>query len=127
MWLDRAVKWLLPREDHFFDLLDRGADAMVLAGRLVGKCRKAPSLAARSPLIQRTEDAGPARDHCNHAHRIEHDADQVFRKNTAYLFKHEKDAIKLIIFKEFLEELENTTDVLDDLANAIENVLIKNA
>ena len=25
MWIDRAVKWLLPREEHFFDLLERGA------------------------------------------------------------------------------------------------------
>ena len=25
MWLDRAVKWLLPREEHFFDLLERGS------------------------------------------------------------------------------------------------------
>ena len=25
MWIDRAVKRLLPREEHFFDLLERGA------------------------------------------------------------------------------------------------------
>ena len=27
----------------------------------------------------------------------------------------------------FLEELEHTTDVMDDLANAVENVVLKNA
>jgi uncharacterized protein Yka (UPF0111/DUF47 family) len=215
MWLDRAIKWLLPREDHFFDLLDRGADTMVHAGTLVEQCIKAPTLEARQPIIQQMEDAEHAadrvisdvyealnrtfvtpldrsdiyalatglenvvdcmhactmyirthnmealpngaqelavqirecssqlgqsvklmrqlrehatvREHCNHAHRIEHDADVVFRTNTAALFKQEKDAIRLMIFKEFLEELEHTTDILDDLANAIENVLIKNA
>lgn len=26
MWIDRAVRWLLPREEHFFDQLERGAE-----------------------------------------------------------------------------------------------------
>src|SRR5690348_16648363 len=32
MWLDRAVKWLLPREAHFFDLLERGSASVLRSG-----------------------------------------------------------------------------------------------
>ncbi len=39
MWIDRAVKWLLPREEHFFDLIERGAarahEISALLGRLL--------------------------------------------------------------------------------------------
>lgn len=215
MWLDRAVKWLLPREDHFFDLLERGAETMLKAGGLLEACIKAPTLAERVPLVDQVEEAEHVADrvihdvyealnrtfvtpldrsdiyalatslenavdciyacavyikthemqdlpsgsvelaahihqcsqemgqsvkllrnlrehatirrHCDSTHRIESDADKVFRSNTGALFRNEKDPIRLIMFKEFLEELEHTTDVLDDVANAMENVLIKNA
>jgi uncharacterized protein len=38
MWIDRVVKWLLPREEHFFDLLQRGACLAHEAGALLAEC-----------------------------------------------------------------------------------------
>jgi uncharacterized protein Yka (UPF0111/DUF47 family) len=38
MWIDRAVKWLLPREEHFFDLLERGAALAGEIGVLLTDC-----------------------------------------------------------------------------------------
>jgi uncharacterized protein Yka (UPF0111/DUF47 family) len=38
MWIDRVVKWLLPREEHFFDLLERGADLAHEIGTLLAEC-----------------------------------------------------------------------------------------
>src|SRR3954462_12753643 len=38
MWIDRAVKWLLPREEHFFDLLERGAAYALESGSLLTAC-----------------------------------------------------------------------------------------
>ena len=38
MWIDRAVKWLLPREEHFFDLLQRGAGLAHEIGTLLAEC-----------------------------------------------------------------------------------------
>ena len=32
MWLDRAIKWLLPRESHFFDFLDGLAERALVSG-----------------------------------------------------------------------------------------------
>lgn len=43
------------------------------------------------------------------------------------MFRNERDAIRLLKFKEFLEGLERTLDVCDDVANAVETILIKNA
>ena len=42
------------------------------------------------------------------------------------MFKVEKDAIRLLKNKEFLEGLEVTLDACDDVANALEALVIKN-
>ena len=50
MWIDRAVKWLLPREEHFFDLLERGAGLAREIGVLLTDCCAA-SLEERESLV----------------------------------------------------------------------------
>ncbi len=63
MWIDRAVKWLLPREEHFFDLLERAAALAREVGLLLAECcASAPE--QREALIGRM-------------HQIEHEADNV--------------------------------------------------
>ena len=53
MWLDRAIKWLLPREQHFFDLLEKGASYARQSGEqfLLFCGEKNPS--ARLAIIER--------------------------------------------------------------------------
>ena len=64
MWIDRAVKWLLPREEHFFDLLERGAArAHEISALLVDCCQAGPQ-AEREAIVERM-------------HRVEHEADRV--------------------------------------------------
>jgi uncharacterized protein Yka (UPF0111/DUF47 family) len=50
MWIDRAVKWLLPREEHFFDLLERGAGLAREISVLLTDCCAA-SLEERESLV----------------------------------------------------------------------------
>lgn len=70
--------------------------------------------------------AGDAiRGSCRLVRAIEHDADQVFRRRVAELFDRQKDAIRLIQHKEFLEGLENAVDACAAAANTLEGVLIK--
>jgi uncharacterized protein Yka (UPF0111/DUF47 family) len=52
MWIDRAVKWLLPREEHFFDLLERGACLAREIGDLLAECCAA-SPGDREALVAR--------------------------------------------------------------------------
>ena len=215
MWLDRAVKWLLPREEHFFDLLERGADHALQSGALLVACCEDKSAADRAVIVDRMTEEEHAGDrvihavyealnktfvtpldrsdiyalataleeitdrvhstvmqtvvhameevppgsleiakivyqacerlqsavkllramkeldaiktHCKAIGQLEHDGDQVFRQNVGRLFKVEKDAVRLIKSKEFLEGLEKTLDACDDVANALEALVIKNA
>ncbi|MFO0758486.1 MAG: DUF47 family protein [Byssovorax sp.] len=215
MWLDRAVQWLLPREEHFFDLLERGSASAKKSSAILLECCDAKTAADRMSAIERmTEeehaadrvihevyealnktfvtpldrtdiyslatdlenitdlvnrtmmqitlhalddlppgsrelavkigeacaeiDAGvkllrgmkqldEIRRHCKAIGKIEHDGDQIFRKTVAEMFKSEKDAIKLLKNKEFLEALEMTIDACDDVSNALEALVIKNA
>src|SRR4051794_6423408 len=64
MWIDRAVKWLLPREEHFFDLLERGADCALRCSDLLDACCREPTAAGREAIVARMND-------------VEHEADRV--------------------------------------------------
>ena len=63
MWIDRAVKWLLPREEHFFDLLERGAGLVREIGVLLDDCC-ASRCVDREAMVARM-------------HQLEHDSDDV--------------------------------------------------
>jgi hypothetical protein len=214
MWLDRAVKWLLPREEHFFDLLERGAQSALKSSAILVECCKATTADERVEIVARITDEEHVgdkvihevydalnrtfvtpmdrsdiyklatdlenitdcvhstvmqisvhaieefpdgslelaekvhlacveidgavkllramkqldviRSHCKKINQLEHDGDQVFRSTVAEMFKSEKDAIRLLKNKEFLEGLEWTLDACDDVGNALETLVIKN-
>jgi uncharacterized protein len=215
MWLDQVVKWLLPREEHFFDLLERGSCSALKSSLLLTECCEAKSTEERQGLIEKMTDeehtadrviqevyealnktfvtpldrsdiyalatdlenvtdrvhgtvmqisthaiddlppgsadlaakikaacqemdagvkllrsmkqADKIRACCKAITQLEHDGDQVFRATVGEMFKTEKDAIRLLKNKEFLEGLERTLDACDDVANALETLVIKNA
>jgi uncharacterized protein len=64
MWIDRAVKWLLPRETHFFDLIERGAARAYEIGALLADCCAAASRDDREAIVERIR-------------QVEHEADRV--------------------------------------------------
>ena len=215
MWLDHIIKWMLPREDHFFDLLERGAKCAQKCSAMLVECCSQITYEERSAIVERmrdveheadkiivevyealnktfvtpidrsdiyalasdleehtddmfalalqvvvhaietlpdgsidlarliqkaTEDVAQAvsllrslkrmpeiRTFCKSIAQIEHDGDQIFRLRTAELFRNERDAITLIKHKEFLEGLERSLDRCDDVANALENIVIKHS
>ena len=66
-------------------------------------------------------------DHCIEINRLEDSADQLVRSTIADLFQTEKDPIALIKLKEIYELLELTTDYCEDVADALQNVVVKNS
>lgn len=66
-------------------------------------------------------------DSCTRISSIENQADDVFDRAVADLFLYERDAIKLIKYKEVLAALETATDMCEDVANIMETILVKNA
>lgn len=213
-FLDRAVKLLLPREDSFFDLLERGAACAAESGELlVSLCESKTSddrsaaltklravehkadavihetyealnktfvtpidradiftlandleaivdlahatgmqivvhaiddlpsgggelarliqsagneVRAGVGLLRNMKGLDRIRDHAKKLSTLEHDGDEIYRARVAALFKEEKDAIRLIQHKEFLEGLESALDACDHVGTALTAVVIKN-
>lgn len=61
----------------------------------------------------------------NEVRRLEHEADVIHFKAVGQLFDDEADPIALIKWKEILNFLETATDRCDDVANLLENVVVK--
>jgi predicted phosphate transport protein (TIGR00153 family) len=57
--------------------------------------------------------------------RLEHEADQIHLKAVSQLYDEERDPITLIKWKEILDYLEKATDRCDDVANLLDNVVVK--
>ncbi len=57
--------------------------------------------------------------------RLENEADRVHQKAVGQLFDEERDPIIVMKWKEILDLLENATDRCEDVANLLENVVVK--
>lgn len=215
MWIDRAVQWLLPREDRFFELLTQGADCALASSRLLLDCCLAGTFKERVELVVKIGEAEHAADkvirdvyealnrtfvtpidrsdiymlateledisdavhatglqvamysmdvvpsgsselaaiiqtacerlqkavgllrtlkrgheirtHCEAVRELERDGDKIFRAEMSAMFKNETNAVALLKHKEFLEGLEHTLDVCENVANILETIVLKNA
>ncbi|MCX6735178.1 MAG: DUF47 family protein [Candidatus Peregrinibacteria bacterium] len=58
-------------------------------------------------------------------HELEDQADVIFAKSISKLFTEEKDPINVIKFKDILENMENTMDKFQKVADIIEGILVK--
>ena len=68
----------------------------------------------------------PLLDHCIEINRLENKADHLVRAAIADLFDKETNPIAIIKLKEIYEFLEQTTDCCEDVADALQNVIVKN-
>ena len=121
---------------HLDDVIDGIEDAvhrMVsyrlerIPATMVELCRIVHSCAAE---IQRAFEAlskgQKVMQHCIEINRLEEVADQLVRNAVSELFQNEKDPITLMKLKEVYEFLEQTTDACEDVADALQNVVVKN-
>ena len=122
---------------HLDDVLDGIEDAVhrMVAYRLteipstvVELCRIVQSCAV---TLQKAFDAlaknGRLVEHCIEINRLEEVADQLVRSAVSELFQAEKDPIEIFKLKEIYEFLEQTTDACEDVADALQNVTVKNS
>ena len=66
-------------------------------------------------------------EHCIEINRLENEADHIVRGLVTNLFEHEKDCITLIKIKEIYEFLEATMDHCEDVADVLQNTVVKNS
>lgn len=73
------------------------------------------------------EKGGPILSHCIEINRLENEADRLGRSAVVDLFNNEKDPITLIKLKEVYEFIEATIDSCEDVADVLQNVVVKNS
>ena len=67
------------------------------------------------------------RDQIISVHALENEGDRLYRHFIGQLYAEEKDAIRLMKYSSIYNELEQTIDKAEDLMNAIESIVLKQA
>jgi uncharacterized protein len=94
--------------------------AVQLGEMIASACR------ALDTAIHALEAKKSVMEACIEVNRLENEADAVERTMLARLFSSDTDAIGLMKLKELYELLEGTTDRCEDVADAIQNIAVKN-
>ena len=63
--------------------------------------------------------------HCNNIKNYEQQADKLYRRAIAELFETNTDAIEVIKLKEIYENFESSLDKCQDVADIIEDIVLK--
>ncbi|MFT3743377.1 MAG: DUF47 family protein [Pyrinomonadaceae bacterium] len=71
------------------------------------------------------KDAKGMEQHLLDIQRLENDADDIYFRAMANLFKNSTDAVRVIKWKELYEILENGTDRCESVGNIIESIILK--
>lgn len=116
--LDRAINRMFiykidpqtPTIIKFYSLIEESVEEVVKAVKLL-KNKKAVKLMSQS---------------FEKINFLENKTDQLNRLSLTKLFETEKDPIMVIKLKEIYETLESVTDRCEDVANALETIIIKN-
>ena len=121
---------------HLDDVMDGIEDAAhrMVAYRLetipplvVELCKVIHVSASNSKGLLALNADAPLIECCIEINRQEDMVDQLVRRAIAELFVSERDPIRLIKFKEIYESLEETTDRCEDVADVLQNVVVKNS
>ncbi len=97
--------------ENFFDLCAVSLQALM-------EVNKAVSLMKKPNLIN---------PHLRKIHDLEDEGDKIFYDAITNLFKKEKNAVKIIKFKDLYERAESLTDKSQDVAILIEGIVVKHA
>ena len=97
-------------------------DDMVRLSEVVHACA-----AAMTRAFQALEKDGPIMEHCIEINRLENEGDGIGRSAVANLFDNEPNAITVIKLKECYDILESTIDSCEDVADVLQNVVVKNS
>jgi uncharacterized protein len=92
--------------------------AMIKLSEIVASCARALKAA-----FEALENNGPSIE----INRLENEADLIGRASVVDLFNKEKDPITLIKLKEVYEFFEGTIDSCEDVADVLQNVVVKNS
>jgi len=102
--------------------LDSIPPVMVTLAELVEACAKAMKCAMAA--LEKNEGT---QEHCIEINRLENEADRIGRSAIVDLLNNEKDPIRVIKLKEIYDYFEQTVDACEDVADVVQNVVVKNS
>jgi predicted phosphate transport protein (TIGR00153 family) len=123
---------LAGRLDDVLDHMDAAADLIVLyrpAEIPTEVCQQVDVLARAAGLtaeaMARLRTPQDLSDFWIEINRLENEADRIHQRAVGQLFDEERDPVVIIKWKEILDLLEDATDRCEDVANLLENVVVK--
>jgi hypothetical protein len=76
-------------------------------------------------ILKETKNVSALIPHCNNLKKYEQQADKVYRNAIAELFETNGDAIEVIKLKEIYENFEASLDKCQDVADIVEDIVLK--
>jgi len=121
--------------DDILDLIDAGAARFVLF-KIPGPTpelkamtelivQSARAIQRAMPLLQDLKNSNAIIAACVEINRLENEADALNRMAIGRLFENAKDPFVLMKWKEIYEVLEAATDACEDVANVLEQIVLK--
>lgn len=77
-------------------------------------------------MLREIKNSKEIEKRCIEVNRLENVADDIYKTSVADLFKR-KDAIEIMKLKDVYERLESATDMCEDVANVISDIVVKNS
>src|SRR5690349_13979043 len=122
--------------DDVLDLMDHVADILVLyqidkvedgMSMMFDVTRRAINDIHRSIHTLRKINYEAIRSEIVSVHALENEGDRLYRHFIGNLYAEERDAIRLMKYSSIYNEIEHTIDKCEDLMNAIEGLVLKQA
>ncbi|MEG0157680.1 MAG: DUF47 family protein [Anaerovoracaceae bacterium] len=107
-----------------FDIKEMKPEAMTLADMTVQAIRELEVMFKHLPELKKSSIV---MEQIIEVNRIENEGDIVYRKALANLFREEKDPVELIKWKHLFEQMEESLDSCETVANILEGVVMKYA
>lgn len=109
---------------QIYDVVSVRNDAVEMGNLINDVTSEVRGLFETLPYKKRNEETFAAIIEIN---RLENLGDDVFRRALGKLFRDETDPIEIIKWKDIFENLEDTLDACEHLADTVRGVLVKNA
>lgn len=95
--------------------------------QFVSYIAKSTDEAVKAMELLNKKDLLGMRQHAILIKDYERECDEIFRSSIKELFLTEKDPIRVIMFKDLYEQLEEIADYCQNVANTIETIIMRNA
>lgn len=105
-----------------YEIREATPEARELARVLEESARE---VAAAVTALSNMKDAQPLLDRCVAINRLENEADGIFRRGLAQLFKDAGDPLLVMKWRDIYESMETATDRAEDVANIIEGIVLE--